>query len=271
MKNLFLIIALLISTMTTTFAQDIIELKSGEKLEVTITKIDKENIEFRPYGKSTDEAVIVVDKILIKSYKFEYATTATSTLAEKLTNIETKDLYDNRTFIAIKTQPLQLLTQNYKLSYEQNIAFNQSFEVELGLRVKPFYGMFEENNYAPQFNSTFRYKYFYRPTSMKMTDTGKNPLNGLYIAPVASLGNSTSMNYNSSYDNSINRASNLYTAGFIDIGYQFTVNRAIVDSFVGVGASLNSENRDFSSNNSHTSLNIAAVRAGFRMGLNFAQ
>ena len=70
MKNLILMTCLLLSTFSGLFSQDIIELKSGEKLQVTITKIGLEEIEFRNFGTDPESVVIKLDKYLVKSYEF---------------------------------------------------------------------------------------------------------------------------------------------------------------------------------------------------------
>jgi hypothetical protein len=268
MKNVLFILALITITLSNTFGQDIITLKSGEKLEVKITKIGKENIEFRPYKSNEKDAVIVLDKFLMDSYKFEFQDVATSILVEKVTNISVEDLYDSKNRFAIKTQPIAaILGDNYKFSYEQSIAYNRSIETEIALRLT---SKFSDAPMAlQQFNITSRYKMFYRPSSLKMTDTGKNPLSGIYLAPVGSIGTSSSMENNLLFDTPTLNSTNVFVSGMIDLGYQIAIDKLIVDSFIGVGVSLNSQNRDISFNNSHTALNMAAVRCGFRVGMNF--
>ena len=265
MKNLILIIAFITFAFSTAFSQDIIELKSGETLKVKITKIGMEEIEFRSYG-SKDDAVIKVDKFLVKAYNFENGDSMTSAVAEKLTNIQVEELYSSKTHFAIKTQPLGLILGNYRLSYEQSMSFNQSVEFELGLK-KPT-GLFVDNDTPMTFNTSVRYKYFYRPTSAKLTDTGKNPLHGLYLAPVVSFGNSISNETMYSFGDPVPMEYNYYGAFMIDLGYQLTIQKAIVDTFVGIGASINSENQDYSMNGSHFSAGHGAVRVGFRIGIN---
>lgn len=265
MKNIILIIAVLMISFTSLFSQDIIELKSGEKMEVKITKIGLEEIEFRPY-KSTDEAVIKLDKFLVKAYKFENSDSEIGIYAEKLTNLDVKDLYSNKKFYAFKTQPIQLLTGKYKLSFEQSLSYNSSYEVELGINhTVDYFDLFDET--YTTFNTSLRYKMFYRPTSVKMTDIGRNPLHGLYFAPVLSAGTSRSLNYQYDLGGASDKY-NVYGAAMIDLGYQFVFNAVIVDSFVGIGASINSDNTDLSMNTSHTSFGHAAIRAGFRVGIN---
>ncbi|MDA9773430.1 hypothetical protein N9B82_00620 [Saprospiraceae bacterium] len=265
MKNLILIITFISFAFSTAFSQDIIELKSGETLKVKITKIGMEEIEFRSYG-SKDDAVIKVDKFLVKAYKFENSDSMTSTIAEKLTTIEVEKLYSSKTHYAIKTQPLALIYGSYRLSYEQSLSFNQSFEAELGIN-KPN-GVLFDSDTPVTFNTSFRYKFFYRPTSAKLTDTGKNPLSGLYIAPVASFGNSIANTSIFNFGDPLETTYNYYGALMIDLGYQVTIQNAIVDTFVGVGASINTENQGYSGNNSHTSFGNGAIRAGFRVGIN---
>ncbi len=265
MKNIILLIALLAVTFSTIQAQDIIELKSGDQMQVKITKIGLEEIEFRPYG-SSDVTVIKLDKHLIKQYRFENSDAPISLYAEKLTNLQVKDLYGDKKVFAIKTQPISLISGKYRLSYEQNLSYNRSMEIELGVTRRT--GLFD--TFDDEFvgiNSTLRYKMFYRPTSIKMTDIGRNPLHGLYVAPVVSIGSSRSVDHDSSYGPQ-RSPQNVFGALMMDLGYQCVVSQVIVDAFVGTGFSLNSENEDFSFNSSHFSAGKAAIRCGFRIGLN---
>lgn len=265
MKNLFLIIAAFIFIGSFATAQDIIKLKSGTILEVKITKIGKDKIEFRPFVSHEDEAVIEIDRYLVKSYEFEFQSEI-SEVAELATNINIEDLYDNSPRFAIKTQPVQaILMNNFKVSVEQNLSFNRSLEIEAGLNVTPF--LFDLDEIPTAINLTARYKNFARKSSTKMTDSGANPLQGFYYAPVVSLGNST--NWENDFEDLSNFGSNLFLTGMVDVGHQFTINNFIGDVFIGVGLSLNTKNREGSYNNSHFSYSVMAFRMGYRMGLQF--
>ena len=265
MKNLILIIAAFIFTGSFATAQDLINLKSGKTLEVKITKIGKDKIEFRPFTAEKDDAVIEIDRYLVKSYSFEYENNV-SEMAQIATEIKIEKLYDSTPRYAIKTQLVKaILFSNFVVSYETNLSYDKSIELEAGLQINPL--LLDLVEIPTQFNLTGRYKNFSRRKSMKMTDNGANPLQGFYYAPVVSIGNS--INYDRSEDLSRRIGTNLFASGMIDVGYQFTINKFIGEVFAGTGISLNSSNTEFSYNNTHGSYKIMAFRFGYRMGLQF--
>jgi len=162
---------------------------------------------------------------------------------------------------AVKTQPIQLATGNFKLTYEHSIAERQSIELDFGVRTRRrslLGGGWSDNGFL---NMSARYKFYMKDTEQK----GKS-LSGLYIAPVITVGTSELFltESTSGYINS--RTLNNYAGAMGDIGYQVIVGRVALDVFAGAGLVYNTTNKGYSYNNSHLGLGGFAGRLGMRVG-----
>lgn len=91
MRNLILIASITLWIFTGLFSQDIIELKSGERLKVSITKIGIEEIEFRNFGSGSESVVIKLDKYLVKSYLLDGQSEISLQQIHSLTTLNVED------------------------------------------------------------------------------------------------------------------------------------------------------------------------------------
>lgn len=272
MKNLILMTCLLLSTFSGLFSQDIIELKSGEKLQVTITKIGLEEIEFRNFGTDPESVVIKLDKYLVKYYKFAGQSAINLEKINNLTNLNVADIYDKEVKMIFKVQPLHFLRNDFKFAVERSIDYKSSYEIELGARKfkSPFISLSNNPDDQIYFNALLRYKMYLRPNSVKMTDIGKNPMGGLYLAPYAAFGTSQNngrINSDRSEYTIRNPAPNVYGTFGLDIGSQITTSNIAFDIFAGAGFSFNSSNAEISRNTTHFSADKLALRTGIRIGI----
>lgn len=263
MKKIFLIFAITVSSFISLFSQDIISLKSGEQMQVTITKISMSEIEFRAFGSKVDALTVKLDKYLVESYTLAGQPSISIDKIEKMTSLKSQDLYDTSHPYIIKTNPLLFIIQSYKIGLEKSIKYNQSLEGELNV--------ITNNEDEMYFNVNVRLKTFSRAKSLRMTDMGRSTLEGIYFAPTVSIGSSKNTNFSiySRDENDFGNSRNNFLYGGMDLGYQLIFNRFALDMFAGLGLSINDDNEDYSFNGSHTSLGKIGVRSGIRIGYNF--
>jgi hypothetical protein len=272
MRNLILIASITLWIFTGLFSQDIIELKSGERLKVSITKIGIEEIEFRNFGSGSESVVIKLDKYLVKSYLLDGQSEISLQQIHSLTTLNVEDLYDRNIKTIFKIQPLHFLRNDFKLAVEKSINYKSSYEIELGARKfkSPLISLSDNPNEQIYFNALARYKMYLRPSSVKMTDIGKNPMAGVYLAPFVAVGTSEN-NYNFNMNGSdfgfIGSSTNFYGTIGCDLGGQITTSNIVFDIFTGAGFSLNSNNTEFSRNTTHFSTGRLALRTGVRIGI----
>lgn len=175
--------------------------------------------------------------------------------------------------IAIKTELLEMpFHGKYRISLETYISNNKSMEVEIGYVDDPLidfnFGPSPPRTNLKQVDLTLRYKNFFRSPYSSHTKQFRKRLDGLYYAPVLSIGNSDRIDQE---DINGTFGQNYYASGFMDIGCQISIGPFIGDLFTGVGIGLNGNNKEFSGNISHVTKDLLALRLGYRMGLQFGK
>lgn len=164
---------------------------------------------------------------------------------------------------AIKTEPLRLLTlYRINLSFERNINYQSSYEIELSLkpvrvaREMDFVRALREDC---GMNVTLRYKRFVRNEFDDSVMKNYNFLEGAYYAPMLSFGQSRGFDWKE-------MRVDYYLAGMLDFGKHIMKENLIVDVYFGAGITLNTGDRDFVFNNSHFANQNLAFRIGYRIG-----
>ena len=168
---------------------------------------------------------------------------------------------------AIKIEPLQaIVLAKYRIGVEASLSHKTSIEIEGGIQSEPNYFDFNLRKDPTKFNVTIRYKNFIRTKSEISRGSAKNPLNGVYFAPVFSFGDSARIDGG---DNAKQSASNTYGSALLDLGMQVVGEGFLFDIYCGAGVSFNEFNNEFSLNYSHLTYNYYAFRMGVRMGWQF--
>ena len=208
------------------FSQDIIINKDGEKMEVIIQKVTKNNIKYILFN-DPNKVLYTIDKVLVKSVKFAYGNKGLD-----VKNPEKNPYY----FSDDKTQNILINFSAFSgntlaLAYEKAINPGQSLMAELKL-----YGLGVKSEFEKErsgFGLDLHYRLKTKSFFSKKKYRPKHILHGPYFAPVIGFSTGT-IAYDYLYDNTNKDVKHSVFHFGIQYGNQWILQRKIsIDTSFG--------------------------------------
>ncbi len=279
MKLVFpILIAILISL--SSFAQDQIIKKDGQKISGKITEIGLSEIKYY-HQDNLQGPLYSISKELVQMIIYENGKKEIFNANDDLKN---RDNYPGQLTKAIKLNFFSPLIGYSEFSFEKQVSVGQSYELSLGI-----IGLGKNNlldyNYASSINETQKnqfgvfvsggYKFSKLPDFLFGRTRFTHIMQGAYLKPVIYLGSYSEnrIAYKASSQYAIEKQQVNFGALHLEFGKQWVFgNKVLIDGYWGLGYGFDNklESNSYTNSKATAAYNYANTRLGNSPGLSFS-
>jgi hypothetical protein len=260
------------------FSQDVIFKKGGEKIKTKILQVTPEEITYKLFDEP-DGPTYTIDKA--KLVKVVYKNGRTESYVSNA-SLNDPELYADQLKRAIKLNFFSPQLGYFQVSYEKNLQPGRSYELDLSLlgvgRNLAIGSVYESGTYTTAKRNAFGvavgggYKFNKMPNYISRGSRYTHIMQGAYVKPSFNLGLYTEnyINYSLNY-NIQKKRTVVYSSLSIDLGKQYIFgDKFLLDVVGGIGYMVDSKKSDGSSYlDDNVANNFTGTRIGSGAGLMF--
>jgi len=271
----FILTTILALTIISTYAQDKIFRKNGQKLIVKIIEVGSTDIKYKPID-DPNGPVYVLERDRITKIEYE-----NGRVEKFMTDLKDPEMYKDQLTKAFKINFMAPLLGYSEFSYEKSIGVGKSYELSLGIiglgkstQLNWYNNGVQQETHKNQFGlyAGAGYKFNKLPDFLFGRTRFSHIMQGSYAKPQFYFGNySENIIAYKSGGQSVEKANTTFSAIEIEFGKQWVFgDKLLIDSFWGLGYGFDNKNDGSAYNYGVARLGNSpgvALSFGLRLGL----